>query len=151
MATIIQILGAVLVSFIVSESRAGAQQQSEKNYLVVEIRSRDDKSEFEFEAVHLSRSGKESVLQRLDAKAPFKLSLDAYAHLIFRGKSGQGKLGVRYKVETEEKRSIQYLNEGEAVIIEFRPAGTGGSGTQWFEGKPWPWNTRLIFTALTKE
>ena len=130
--------------------QSGPQQESGKQYLVVEIRARDDKSEFEFEAVQLSRSGKETVLQRFDGRAPYKLSVNLYAHLIFRGKTGQGKLGIRYKVEKEEKRSFQYLNASEAVVLEFRPSGVAGPGTHWYEGKGWPFSP-LVFTALTVE
>lgn len=150
MTTIVQILSAVLLSYINPVSQTGAQKQNEKNYLVLEIRARDDRSEFEFEAVQLSRSGKETVLQRFDARAPYKLSVNTYAHVIFRGKNGHGKLGIRYKVGKEEKRSFQYLNESEAVVLEFRPSGVNGPGTQWYEGKGWPFSP-LVFTALTVE
>lgn len=150
MANILFVLIALLVWFTDSGGQTKSNRQSEKSYLVVEIRARDEKSDFEFEAVQLSRSGKSAVLQRFDAKAPYKLSLNTYAHLIFRGKSGQGKLGVRYKVEKEEKRSFQYLDEGEAIVMDFQPTGTEGSGTQFYEGKGWPF-APFVFTALKKE
>lgn len=77
------------------------------------------------------RQGKESVLHRLDGKAPFKLSLNESVFLILRGKSGEGKVGMRYRVGKEEKRSFQYLNAGEAIVISF---GTPGVGVSWREG-----------------
>jgi hypothetical protein len=38
---------------------------------------------------------------------------------------------MRYKVGKEEKRSFQYLNAGEAIVISFRLPGPGVS---WREG-----------------
>jgi hypothetical protein len=151
MTTVMQFLMVAFVSIFTPFSSQAQQGQAEKEYFVAEIRASDEKSVFEFEVALLTRSGKEAVLQRYDAKTPFKLSMENYCHLIVRGKNGQGKLGIRYKVENEEKRSFQIFGEGEAVVIEFRPMKkVTGSANTWFEGPGKPF-APLVFTALTKE
>jgi hypothetical protein len=105
-------------------------------YFVMEIQATDQAKRFEFEAVQLTRSGKESSLRRFDGKAPFKLSLVSETFLILRGKKGEAKTILRYKFDNEVKSSYQYLGKGEAIVVQFVPKLVGGSGTRWWtEGK----------------
>ena len=141
----------LVLAFVVSASdHLNQQNPRQADYLAAELRASDDSSQFEVQIALLSRSGKECTLQSYDANAPFKLSLDTYSHLIVRGKSGRGKLGIRYRVNNVEKRAFEYLDAGEAVLIEFRPSGFSGAGAHWYEGKGWPF-APLVYTALKKE
>ena len=147
----LQLIPILLVCLTSSGHQQSSSQKTEHPYLVVEVRPRDDQSQFEFDGAHLFQIGKECVLQRLDETAPFKMSLDNTSYLIIRGKKGNGKIGVRYRVEKEEKRSFQYLGAGEAVVINFSPHGP--AGTSWAEGTfdPRSWMRKVTFTVITKE
>jgi hypothetical protein len=128
---LLQMFCIVVLAILNPNFQKSVPHQKDTDYLVLDIRGKEDSSKFEFEGTQLSRSGKECVLQRLDGVAPFKLSLNGAVYLILRGKSGEGKVGMRYKLGKEEKRSFQYLNAGEAIVISF---GDSAPGVRWHEG-----------------
>ena len=149
----LHILPIIVVLALSTGHQTTPPKQASDEYVVFEVRALRDSSDFEFEMVNLTWPGKESLLQRLELKAPFKLSLNGPTYLIARGTKGKGKVGLRYKVDKEEKRAFQYLNEGEAIVLEFAPGGffTGRSGTRWTEGKTAMNTYKLTFRSLTKE
>ncbi|MBF8297048.1 MAG: hypothetical protein HW389_3593, partial [Bacteroidetes bacterium] len=106
--------------------------------------------QFEFEIVRLSRSGKEVVLQQVDCKAPFKLSLYDETFLILHGKSGKGKVVKQYRMTEGEQRSYQYFEKGEAIIVEFLPKPVGWGHTRsWSQGARIA--PRLTVTVMAKD
>lgn len=117
-------------------SSYGTQQQGiEKGtecFFVIEIGTTADGGNFEFEGVKLSRSGNESTLSRFSGKAPFRLSLLDESVLILRGKSGQAKVVLKYKLRGTESQSYQYFGKGEAIAVQFVPRSSAGIETRWW-------------------
>ena len=101
-------------------------------YFVLEIGAAVDGGTFEFEGVQLSRSGRESTLNRFSGKAPFKLSLVSESVLILRGKEGQAKIIMKYKVRGTQRESYQYFGKGEAIAVQFVPRPTADVETRWW-------------------
>jgi hypothetical protein len=99
---------------------------------VVEIGAAVNGEKFEFEGVQLSRSGNESTLSRFTGKAPFKLSLVEESVLILRGKAGQAKVVMKYKVRGTQNQSYQYFGKGEAIAVQFVPRPAAGVETRWW-------------------
>jgi hypothetical protein len=145
----IHMLSAMLLLVSPWPANPSAGQQPQDSYLVIDIQPKDEQSSFEFEGACLMRSGKECTLQRLEGKAPFKISVQNAAFFFLRGKEGEGKVGYRYKVAKEEKRTMQYFNAGEGIVIDFLPQG--GAGTSWTDGKIFGSVYKLSVTMLTKE
>lgn len=127
----------------------GLQEKSER-YVIMEIGSADAGQKFEFTLVRLARLGKECDLRRLDCRAPYRLLVSDETYLILFGKSGQGKIATRYRMEGDEKLSYQYFEKGEAIVIEFLPKILRSGSTRWWtEGDRGA--ARLSVTVMSKE
>jgi hypothetical protein len=123
--------------------------QGYPKYFMMEIGAAAPGEQFEFELVRLSRSGKEAILQRLEGKAPFKLSLHDETFMILHAKSGRGKIVKQYRMTEGEQRSYQYCEKGEAIIVEFLPKRTGwGCTRSWTQGERFA--PRLTVTVVGK-
>jgi hypothetical protein len=127
----------LLISFLVGfNTQQSGIPQGYPKYFMMEIGPATAGERFEFELVRLSRSGKEVILQRLDGKAPFKLSLHDETFMILHAKSGRGKIVKQYRMTEGEQRSYQYCEKGEAIIVEFLPKRTGWGRTRsWSQGE----------------
>ncbi len=132
----------------------GIQQQGIEGraeyYFVMEIGAAVDGGKFDFEGVQLTRSGKECSLSRFNGKAPFRLSLTHETILILRGKAGQAKVVMKFKVRGTERESYQYFEKGEAIAVQFVPRPVAGVETRW-----WTEGNRLApelsVMAITKQ
>jgi len=130
--SIFPFLPFLLVSFLsLSGQQLGLQEKPER-YIIMEIASANAGQKFEFTLVRLARSGKECELRRLECKTPYKLSLFDESYLILYGKSGQGKIATHYRMTEGPTTSYQYLEKGEAIVIEFLPKPVGGGFTKWW-------------------
>lgn len=144
----------ILSILLLLTSYHAAQQQGIEGrveyYFVMEIGAAADGGKFEFEGVQLTRSGKECTLSRFDGKAPFKLSLVHETVLILRGKAGQAKVVMKYKIQGTQSQSYQYFEKGEAIAVQFVPRPVAGVETRW-----WTQGDRLApelsVMAITKQ
>ena len=109
-------------------------------YVVIQIKSEDPNSDFLFEGAYLSRWGKRSTLEFIDAKAPYEFRLEnGVGVALLRGKSGKGKIYFKYKTSREEKESMQYSEKEEVVIVSFRPRPD--TTMCWLSGSMFEWSS----------
>lgn len=130
----------------------GIQQQGIEGraeyYFVMEIGAAVDGGKFDFEGVQLTRSGKECSLSRFNGKAPFRLSLTHETILILRGKAGQAKVVMKFKVRVRRenpiniskrvKRLLSSLSQGRLPAL--KPGG-GPRVIAWHQNCP-SWRSR---------
>jgi hypothetical protein len=124
------VLPLLLSAFLsVYPQQLGLQEEKPRYYLI-EIGPAAIRQPFEVEIVMVSRTGKEVAFKQLTCKSPYKLALYDETFLILHGKSGKAKMTKQWRLLEREQRSYQYLEKGEAVIVEFLPKPVGGGRTQ---------------------